>query len=84
MSEQNLLLDAATWTERWFDGCWRAAAQTGAVIDKATGEALGRSSLATPADLAASARAAAAAHVTWAFTQWQWITVREAPPAYPF
>jgi len=169
MTEQGRLLDAAAWNGRWFDGRWRAAAQTGAVIGKATGEELGRIGLATPADLAASARAATAAQVAWAqvapderaaifrraaqivgrhrdelagwimresgglrvkadtelrstlvtlhhaaammgephipyggrgasdngsriggpanwdeFTQWQWITVREAPPPYPF
>lgn len=62
------LLTEALWRGRWFDGGWRETAQTAPVTDKATGEEISRIGLATPEDLAACARAAAAAQAAWAQT----------------
>ncbi|MBP8266729.1 MAG: benzaldehyde dehydrogenase [Zoogloea sp.] len=63
-----MMLDAGAWKGRWFNGKWEVAEQTASVTDKATGEEISRIGLATPADLAASARAASAAQVGWADT----------------
>jgi benzaldehyde dehydrogenase (NAD) len=66
--QMEMMLDAGAWKGRWFNGKWEVAEQTASVTDKATGEEISRIGLATPADLAASARAASAAQVGWADT----------------
>ena len=66
--KDNLLLADDAWKGRWFSGRWQEAANTSSVTDKATGEELSRIGLATPADLNACARIAAAAQAAWALT----------------
>jgi len=68
MKNDDLLLADDAWKGRWFGGSWQEAAQTAPVTDKATGEELSRIGLATPADLQACARTAAAAQAAWALT----------------
>lgn len=62
------LMDDTLWKGRCFNGEWQLAEQTAPVTDKASGEVLSHIGLATVQDLAASARAAAAAQVAWADT----------------
>ncbi len=95
--ETKNLMDDSLWKGSFFTGAWQATDRTAAVTDKASGKVLSQIGLATVADLAAAARTASAAQPAWAdmppneraanweeFTQWQWITLRDAPPPYPF
>src|SRR5689334_11693699 len=62
-------LDESTWRGKVFSGGWRAAAGGQApVIEPATGAELGRTGIASPADVAAATAAAAAAQPGWAAT----------------
>jgi len=62
-------LDESTWRGKIFSGGWKAAAGGAApVIEPATGAELGRTGIASPADVAAAAAAAAAAQPGWAAT----------------
>jgi len=63
-----VLLDEARWHDLIFtDGAWRpGSGETVDVVEPATGGVLGRVTLATPADVDAAARAAAAAQREWA------------------
>jgi benzaldehyde dehydrogenase (NAD) len=65
MKNDDLLKDT-TWKGRWYSGSWEEAVETAPVIDKATGEEFSSVGLATPADLQACARIAAAAQPAWA------------------
>lgn len=60
-------LEPTRWTGRIFDGTWSEPRGGGHdVVEKATGASLGRVGLASPADIAAAAKAAAAAQPAWA------------------
>jgi benzaldehyde dehydrogenase (NAD) len=61
-----ILADTAAWEGKLFQGTWRPAADTRAVISPSTGETLGRIGLASPADVGQSAGAAAGAQRDWA------------------
>ena len=62
-------LDESTWRGKVFSGGWKAAAGGEApVIEPATGAELGRTGIASPADVAAATAAAAAAQPGWAAT----------------
>ncbi|HZX85026.1 MAG TPA: benzaldehyde dehydrogenase [Reyranella sp.] len=63
-----LLLSESIWKNRWFNGSWVECESLFAVTDKASGEELSKIGLATPSDLAASARAATQAQQAWADT----------------
>ena len=55
-------LDESTWQGKIFSGGWKAAAGGEAsVLEPATGAELGRTGIASPADVAAATAAAAAA-----------------------
>jgi benzaldehyde dehydrogenase (NAD) len=62
-----MLLDKPTWQSKFFSNGW-VAGEGGdrAVVEPATGSELGRVGVAGPGDVAAAARAAAAAQVQWA------------------
>lgn len=60
------LLDSDIWESRRFDGTWRTAATTRAVVEPATGAELGRVGLAEPGEVAAAAQAALKAQKSWA------------------
>lgn len=59
-------LDPAPWREHLFNGQWRAASAAADIVEPATGQALGRCGVATPADVATAAAEAAAAQPAWA------------------
>lgn len=60
-------LEPSRWTGRIFDGTWSEPRGGGHdVVEKATGAPLARVGLASPADIAAAAKAAAAAQPAWA------------------
>src|SRR5215469_1401051 len=62
-------LDESTWRGKVFTGRWQAAAGGEApVTEPATGAELGRTGIASPADVAAATAAAAAAQPGWAAT----------------
>ncbi len=68
----DVLLDPAQWAGRIFDGAWREGeGGDAAVLEPATGEELGRIGVATPADVATSCAAAAAAQPAWAATSFE-------------
>ncbi|KAA9150890.1 aldehyde dehydrogenase family protein [Amycolatopsis acidicola] len=65
-------LDEEKWTSRVFTGDWtRAAGGDAPVVEPATGQELGRTGLASPADVNASATRAAEAQSAWAATPFQ-------------
>ena len=60
-------LDESSWRGKVFSGGWRRAeGREAAVTEPATGAELGRTGIASPADIAAAAEAAAAAQPAWA------------------
>ncbi|HWG60256.1 MAG TPA: benzaldehyde dehydrogenase [Streptosporangiaceae bacterium] len=60
-------LDESTWRGKVYSGGWRTAAGGEApVIEPATGEEIGLTGIAAPADIAGATAAAAAAQPTWA------------------
>jgi acyl-CoA reductase-like NAD-dependent aldehyde dehydrogenase len=62
-------LEESTWRGKVYSGGWRTAAGGDApVTEPATGEELGRTGIAGPADVAAADTAAAAAQAAWAAT----------------
>ena len=62
-------MEESIWRGKVFSGGWRpAAGGEAAVIEPATGAELGRTGIASPADMAAAAAAAAAAQPAWAAT----------------
>jgi benzaldehyde dehydrogenase (NAD) len=62
-------LESSRWSGRIFDGTWSEPRGGGHdVVDKATGAAIGRVGIASPADIAVAAKAAAAAQPGWAAT----------------
>ena len=62
-------LDESTWRGKVYSGGWKAAAGGEApVTEPATGDELGRTGIATAADVAAACAAAAAAQGAWAAT----------------
>ena len=66
------LMDEAVWRGKIYSGGWvggdRGAGGDAAVIEPATGQELGRTGIATPADVAHAAELAAAAQPAWAAT----------------
>src|ERR1700761_1499428 len=63
------LMDEALWRGKIYSGGWiGGSAGDAAVIEPATGQELGRTGLATPADVARAAQGAAAAQPAWAAT----------------
>jgi benzaldehyde dehydrogenase (NAD) len=63
------LMDEAVWRGKIYSGDWTAGAGgDAAVIEPATGQELGRTGLAAPADVARAAQVAAAAQPAWAAT----------------
>ena len=65
-SESSLLLPAALWNGRLFDGQWRDGDADTAVVEPATGAEVGRIALAEPTRITAAAAAAAQAQRNWA------------------
>jgi benzaldehyde dehydrogenase (NAD) len=66
-AEPESFLQRPPWTGRVFTGSWReAAGGTRDVVEPATGQPLTRVGFADPTDIAAAARAAAAAQPAWA------------------
>jgi benzaldehyde dehydrogenase (NAD) len=61
-------LDEATWRGKVYSGGWVAASGEAAVTEPATGNELGRTGIAGPADIARAAGQAAAAQAAWAAT----------------
>lgn len=59
-------LPPALWADKLFDGQWQPGPATHEVIEPATGKALGSIAMADPAQVAASAAAAAKAQRDWA------------------
>src|SRR5215471_20941261 len=60
-------LEESTWRGKVYSGGWKTASGGDApVTEPATGEELGRTGIAGPADVAAAATAAAAAQAAWA------------------
>jgi benzaldehyde dehydrogenase (NAD) len=63
------LMDEALWRGKIFSGGWAAGdGDDAAVIEPATGQEIGRTGIATPADVARAAQLAAAAQPAWAAT----------------
>src|SRR5215831_8630292 len=64
------LMDESVWRGKIFSGGWVAGEQKtdAPVIEPATGQELGRTGIATPADVARAAQMAAAAQPAWAAT----------------
>ncbi|HEY2266014.1 MAG TPA: benzaldehyde dehydrogenase [Streptosporangiaceae bacterium] len=63
------LMDEALWRGKIFSGGWAAGdGGDAAVIEPATGQEIGRTGIATPADVARAAQLAAAAQPAWAAT----------------
>jgi len=61
-------LDEATWRGKVYSGGWVAASGEAAVTEPATGNELGRTGIAGPADIARAAGQAQAAQSAWAAT----------------
>src|SRR6185437_15973778 len=61
-------LDAQTWRGKVYSGGWVAASGEAAVTEPATGNELGRTGIAGPADIGRAAGQAAAAQAAWAAT----------------
>src|SRR5277367_4096974 len=59
-------LDEAAWRGKVWSGGWVAAGGEAAVIEPATGNELGRTGIAGPADVAGAVARAAAAQPAWA------------------
>ncbi|WP_157975001.1 aldehyde dehydrogenase family protein, partial [Glycomyces dulcitolivorans] len=62
------LLDPSIWDSARFDGAWHPSGTVRPVMEPATGETLAHAAVALPGDIAAAARAAAAAQPAWAAT----------------
>jgi benzaldehyde dehydrogenase (NAD) len=62
------LLDPSIWDSARFDGAWHPSGTVRPVMEPATGETLAHAAVALPDDIAAAARAAAAAQPGWAAT----------------
>jgi benzaldehyde dehydrogenase (NAD) len=63
------LMDEALWRGKIFSGGWAAGdGGDAAVVEPATGQEIGRTGIATPADVARAAQLAAAAQPAWAAT----------------
>ncbi|WP_283089283.1 aldehyde dehydrogenase family protein [Pseudomonas sp. KB-10] len=66
MSQRSKLLPGELWNERLFDGVWeRSPVNVSPVVEPATGAVLGKISIADPATVAESARAARIAQPAW-------------------
>ena len=81
----------ATWRDKIFLGTWTTTLNGSfEVTDKATGAVLSQLGMATPADVVAAAKASGngsriGGPANWEeFTQWQWVTIKDNPPPYPF
>jgi benzaldehyde dehydrogenase (NAD) len=59
-------LDEAAWRGKVYSGGWIATGEEAAVIEPATGQELGRTGIAGPADISRAAQQAAAAQPGWA------------------
>jgi benzaldehyde dehydrogenase (NAD) len=84
------LMDGAVWRGQIYSGGWvDGGGGDAAVIEPATGAELGRTGIATPADVSRAAQLAAAAQPAWAatphtFTDTRWVTIRGDIAPYPF
>jgi benzaldehyde dehydrogenase (NAD) len=77
------LMDEAVWGGKIFSGGWSAGDGGDApVIEPATGQEIGRTGIASPADVARAAQLAAAAQPAW--TDTRWVTIRGDIAPYPF
>ena len=65
------LMDSKTWDGHIYSGGWTEAQDETANIEPATGQELGRTGVARPADVAKAATAAAAAQREWAATSFE-------------